>query len=161
MKTQGKTVNEILKNLPEDRVLPFKKLHEVILKNLSEGFEPVSSYGGVGYVVPHKFYPPGYHCNPSAPLPFAGIASQKQSINFYHMGIYANPKLLKWFQTEYRKQCKQKPDMGKSCVRFKKPDEIPYNLIGELMKKMSAKEWIETYEKNLHPEGRKKLKKES
>src|SRR5215203_3268196 len=156
MKSNVKTVDDVLINLPQERVEPFKKLHEVIVKNLPKGFESTSSYGGMGYVVPHTVYPAGYHCKPSEPLPFAGIASQKASINFYHMGIYADPKLLKWFQTEYPKHSKQKLDMGKSCVRFKKLEEIPYKLIGELMKKMTVKNWVETYEKNLHPEGRKK-----
>ncbi len=146
MKAEGNTVQEILTNLPADRIIPFNKLHEVIVKNLPKGFEPAISYGGLGYVVPHKIYPAGYHCKPSEPLPFAGIASQKGSINFYHMGIYADPKLLKWFQAEYPKHSKQKLDMGKSCVRFKKLDEIPYKLIGELMKKISVKDWIEKYE---------------
>ena len=158
MKAQGKTVNEILVNLPQDRVEPFNKLHEVILKNLPKGFEPAISYGGLGYVIPHTLYPAGYHCKPSEPLPFAGIASQKDSINFYHMGIYADPKLLKWFQTEYPKHSNQKLDMGKSCVRFKKMEEIPFKLIGQLMKKISAKKWIEIYEKNIHPAGREKTK---
>ena len=148
MKAVGKTVTEILINLPKDRVLPFNKLHDVILKNLPKGFEAGISYGGLGYVVPHTLYPEGYHCKPSEPLPFAGIASQKKSINFYHMGIYSDPKLLKWFVTEYPKHCKLKLDMGKSCVRFKKLNEIPYELIGELMKKMSVKEWINIYETN-------------
>jgi hypothetical protein len=156
MKSNVKTVDDVLINLPQERVEPFKKLHEVIVKNLPKGFEPTSSYGGMGYVVPHTVYPAGYHCNPKDPLPFAGIASQKGSINFYHMGIYADPKLLKWFQTEYPKHSKQKLDMGKSCVRFKRLEEIPYKLIGELMKKMTVKNWVETYEKNLHPAGRKK-----
>ncbi|MBX9783380.1 MAG: DUF1801 domain-containing protein [Chitinophagaceae bacterium] len=146
MKAAGKTVNEILMNLPEDRAEPFNKLHDVIVKNLPKGFEAAISYGGLGYVVPHKLYPAGYHCKPSEPLPFAGIASQKGSINFYHMGIYADPILLQWFQDEYPKHSKQKLDMGKSCVRFKKMDEIPYKLIGELMKKISVKQWIEKYE---------------
>jgi len=155
MKAPGKTVNDILVNQPEDRVKPFNKLHEVIMKNLPKGFEAGISYGGLGYVVPHTIYPKGYHCNPKEPLPFAGIASQKGSINFYHMGIYADPVLLKWFQAEYPKHSKQKLDMGKSCVRFKKLDDIPYKLIGELMKKVSVKQWVETYERNLHPDGRK------
>jgi len=103
MKAQGKTVTEILLNIPEDRLIPFNKLHDVIVKNLPKGFEPGISYGGLGYVVPHKLYPAGYHCKPEEPLPFAGIASQKGSINFYHMGIYADPKLLKWFVSEYPK----------------------------------------------------------
>lgn len=149
MNATGKTVNEILINLPQDRAEPFNKLHDVIMKNLPQGFEAAISYGGLGYVIPHTLYPAGYHCKPSEPLPFAGIASQKNSINFYHMGIYADPELLKWFVTEYTKQCKQKLDMGKSCVRFKKLDEIPYTLIGELMKKMSVKEWIYVYENKI------------
>ncbi len=156
MKAQGKTVTEILLNLPEDRLEPFNKLHEVIVKNLPKGFEPSISYGGLGYVVPHKLYPAGYHCKPVEPLPFAGIGSQKGSINFYHMGIYTDPKLLKWFVAEYPKHSKQKLDMGKSCVRFKKMEEIPYKLIGELMKKMSAKEWIDLYEKKFVPKSKKK-----
>ena len=146
MKAAGKTVKEILINLPPERAEAFNKLHEVIVKNLPKGFEPGISYGGLGYVVPHKLYPAGYHCKPSEPLPFAGLASQKNSINFYHMGIYAKPELLNWFVTEYPKHTKQKLDMGKSCIRFKKLDDIPYQLIGSLMKKMSVKEWINIYE---------------
>jgi Domain of unknown function (DU1801) len=146
MKQNGNTVKEILTNLPAERAEPFNKLHDFIVKNLPKGFEPAISYGGLGYVVPHTLYLAGYHCKPSEPLPFAGIASQKNSINFYHMGIYADPKLLEWFVTEYPKHCKQKLDMGKSCIRFNKMDDIPYKLIGELMKKMSVKEWINIYE---------------
>lgn len=146
MKAKGKTVKEILINVPADRAEAFNKLHDVIVKNLPKGFEAGISYGGLGYVIPHTLYPAGYHCKPSEPLPFAGLASQKDSINFYHMGIYADPDLMEWFVTEYPKHTKQKLDMGKSCVRFKKMDDIPYKLIGELMKKMSAKEWIAKYE---------------
>ena len=149
MNAIGKTVDEILTNLPSDRVEPFNKLHDVIIKNLPKGFEAAISYGGLGYVVPHTLYPAGYHCKPIEPLPFAGIASQKNSINFYHMGIYSDPKLLNWYVSEYPKHSKQKLDMGKSCVRFKKLDEIPYTLIGELMKKMSVKDWIDFYESRL------------
>lgn len=156
MKAQGKTVKEILLNQSKDRLEPFNKLHDVIVKNLPKGFEPAISYGGLGYVIPHSLYPAGYHCKPEEPLPFAGIASQKGSINFYHMGIYADPNLLKWFVVEYPKHSKQKLDMGKSCIRFKKLDEIPYKLIGELMKKMSAKDWIEMYESNFLKKTKKK-----
>ncbi|MBX2958928.1 MAG: DUF1801 domain-containing protein [Flavobacteriales bacterium] len=148
MKANGTTVQEILTNLPADRAEPFNKLHNIIVKNLPKGFEAAISYGGLGYVVPHSVYPAGYHCKPSEPLPFAGIASQKNSINFYHMGIYANPDLLNWFVAEYPKHSKQKLDMGKSCIRFKKLDEIPYQLIGELMKKMTVKDWVTIYETN-------------
>ncbi len=146
MKANGNTITEILTNLPEDRKVPFNKLHEVIVKNLPKGFEAAISYGGLSYVVPHSLYPDGYHCKPTEPLPFAGIASQKNSINFYHMGIYSDPKLLNWFVTAYPKHSKQKLDMGKSCIRFKKMEEIPYKLIGELMKKISVKDWITMYE---------------
>lgn len=149
MKANGTTVEEILANVPEDRATAFNKLHEIIVKNLPKGFEAAISYGGLGYVVPHAVYPAGYHCKPIEPLPFAGIASQKNSINFYHMGIYSNPELLNWFVSEYPKHSKQKLDMGKSCVRFKKLDEIPYKLIGELMQKMSVEDWINIYESNL------------
>ncbi len=149
MKAEGKTVLEILTNLPEDRVEPFNKLHDVILENLPKGFEPAISYGGLGYVVPHSLYPDGYHCKPSEPLPFAGIASQKNSINLYHMGIYSKPDLLEWFVNEYPKHCKRKLDMGKSCIRFKKMDDIPFALIGELMQKIRVQDWIDIYEKSI------------
>ncbi|MBK7524221.1 MAG: DUF1801 domain-containing protein [Saprospiraceae bacterium] len=149
MKAEGTTVNEILTNLPEDRIEPFNKLHDVIVQNLPKGFEAAISYGGLGYVVPHTIYPAGYHCKPIEPLPFAGIASQKKSINFYHMGMYTNPALLDWFVKEYPQHTKQKLDMGKSCIRFNKIDDIPYKLIGELMQKMSVNDWINIYEKEL------------
>lgn len=149
MKANEQTVNEILTNLPDERVEPFNKLHSIIMENLPEGFEAAISYGMLGYVVPHTIYPSGYHCNPSEPLPFASIASQKNSINLYHMGIYSNSKLLEWFVEEYPKHCKQKLDMGKSCIRFKNINNIPYELIGELMRKMSVDDWIRIYEKEL------------
>jgi hypothetical protein len=146
MKANGKTVEEILRNLPAERKEPFHKLHETILKNLPDGFEAAISYGGLGYVVPHKIYPSGYHCKPEEPLPFAALASQKHSINFYHMGIYADPELYHWFIKEYPKHTSQKLDMGKSCIRFKKLDDIPYPLIAELMQKISVDKWIKMYE---------------
>lgn len=149
MKPNGKTVNEILTNLPPERKEPFLNLHDVIVKNLPKGFEVALSYGTLGYVVPHSLYPAGYHCNPSEPLPFASIASQKNSINFYHMGLYADPELLEWFVAEYSKHSKRKLDMGKSCVRFRKMDDIPYVLIGDLMQKVSAEKWIAIYESSL------------
>ena len=149
MKANGNTVNEILLNISEDRKEQFTKLHNVILKNLPKGFETAMSYGGLGYVVPHSIYPAGYHCKPTEPLPFAAIASQKNSINFYHMGIYSKQELVNWFLEEYPKHTKQKLDMGKSCIRFKKVDDIPYKLIGELMKKITVKEWICLYETNV------------
>lgn len=149
MKTTGATVEEILENIPEDRKEAFTNLHQTIVSNLPEGFEPGISYGMLGYVVPHHLYPAGYHCKPSEPLPFVSIASQKNSINFYHMGIYADATLLNWFVAEYPKHSKQKLDMGKSCIRFKKPEHIPYELLGQLMQKMTAEQWIALYEHNL------------
>jgi hypothetical protein len=149
MKATGKTVNDILISLPPDRAEPFNKLHDVIVKNLPKGIEAGISYGGLGYIIPHSIYPAGYHCKPIEPLPFAGLASQKNSINFYHMGIYSKPELHDWFVAEYPKHSKQKLDMGKSCIRFKKMGDIPYELIGELMTKMSMEEWISIYENNL------------
>lgn len=150
MKTTGATVEEILENIPEDRKEAFHKLHQTILDHLPTGFELGISYGALGYVIPHTLYPAGYHCKPSEPLPFASLASQKNSINFYHMGIYADPALLDWFVAEYPKHSAQKLDMGKSCIRFKKLDQIPYDLIGALMQKMSAQQWIDLYERMLN-----------
>lgn len=149
MKANGTTVKEILANVPEERAEAFNKLHETIIQNLPEGFEAAISYGGLGYVVPHSLYPSGYHCKPEEPLPFAGIASQKNSVNLYHMGIYSDPELMKWFTEEYPKHSKRKLDMGKSCIRFKKTQEIPFELIGELMKKMTVQDWVNIYESNL------------
>jgi hypothetical protein len=110
------------------------------------GFEERMSYGMIGYVVPKSLYPAGYHCDPKLPLPFVNIASQKNFIALYHMGIYTNPELLQWFQSEYAQQCKYKLDMGKSCVRFKRMDDIPFDLIAELMGKMTPEDWINRYE---------------
>ena len=149
MKANGTTVMDILSNIPSERAEHFNQLHDTIVKNLPIGFEAAISYGGLGYVIPHTLYPAGYHCKSIEPLPFAGISSQKNSINFYHMGMYSDPLLYEWFVSEYPKHSKQKLDIGKSCVRFKKLEEIPFELIGELMRKMSAQEWINLYESKL------------
>lgn len=117
--------------------------------NLPNGFEEQISYGHIGFVVPHSMYPNGYHCDPTSPLPFIGLASQKNFIALYHMGIYSDEKLLNWFIEEYPKHAKRKLDMGKSCIRFKKTDDIPYDLIGKLASKITPDQWIATYEKNL------------
>ena len=122
------------------------KLRNVIKDNLPKGFQEQMSYGMLGYVVPHSIYPNGYHCNPKLPLPFINLASQKNFIALYHMGIYANKNLLDWFVVEYPKHFKTKIDMGKSCLRFKKMDDIPFEFIGELVKKMSVQDWISVYE---------------
>ena len=149
MQIEANTPDEYIAQLPNDRKPVMEKLRKVILDNLPKGFKEESSYGMIGYVVPHSIYPKGYHAKPELPLPFINIASQKNFIGVYHMGIYADPKLLDWFTTEYPKHCKLKLDMGKSCIRFKKPDQIPFELIGELASKVSVDEWVETYESKI------------
>jgi hypothetical protein len=146
MQSKAATVEEYLDALPEDRKAAVKELRKAVLKNLPKGFMEVMAYGMIGYVVPHSMYPEGYHCDPKLPLGFMNIASQKNYIAVYHMGIYGSAKLLKWFTDEYSKQSKVKLDMGKSCIRFKKPDQIPYKLIGELASKITPEKWIEIYE---------------
>ena len=127
------------------------ELRKVIIQNLPKGFEETISYGMLGYVVPHSIYPAGYHCDTKLPLPFLSIASQKNFIAVYHMGIYADQKLLNWFVEEYPKHSKTKLDMGKSCIRFKKMDQVPVELIGELASKMSVEDWIGIYEREFKP----------
>ena len=146
MRSEETTPDKYIASLPADRKEAMTKLRNEILKNLPKGFEERMTYGMIGYVVPHSIYPDGYHCDPKLPLGFANFASQKNFIAFYHMGIYANQELLKWFKTEYPKHTDAKLDMGKSCIRFKNPDKIPYKLFGELMKKISVKDWIRMYE---------------
>jgi hypothetical protein len=140
------TVSDYLDNLPEERIDSFNTLRKVILSNLPEGFEECINYGMIGYVVPHSIYPAGYHCDTKLPLPFMNIANQKNFIAFYHMGIYGNADLMSWFVNEFPNYSKAKLDMGKSCIRFKKMDDIPFELIGELVKKMSVEDWINQYE---------------
>ena len=143
------TVESYLNELPEERKMACNELRKVILKNLPKGFAEGIGYGMIGYFVPHSIYPNGYHCDPKQPLPFLSMASQKNFIALYHMGIYMNPTLMDWFTAEFAKRVKGKLDMGKSCIRFKKLDAIPFDLIGELVSKMSVDEWIACYEKAL------------
>ncbi len=147
MQSTAKTPAQYIAELPENRKQPVSKLRETILKNLPEGFEEIMSYGMIGYAVPHSLYPAGYHTNPKLPLPFINIASQKNFIALYHMGIYANSELLNWFESEYPKHVKTKLDMGKSCIRFKNTEDIPYTLIGQLVSKMTAEQWMNIYER--------------
>lgn len=149
MTSNASTPEEYISELPEDRKKPLKKLRQVILDNLPKGMEEIMSYGMLGYVVPHSVYPDGYHCDPKTPLPFMNLASQKNFVAVYHMGMYAKKEILDWFTLEYPKHCKRKLDMGKSCIRFKKVDDIPYELIGKLAAKMSSEEWIDIYETNV------------
>ena len=146
MQSTALTPQEYLSNLPDDRKEVMQKLRNSIKNNIPNGFEEVMSYGMLGFVVPHTIYPNGYHCDPKLPLPFMNLASQKNFIALYHMGIYADEKLFNWFVAEYPKHCKAKLDMGKSCIRFKKMDDIPFELIGELAGKVFVDNWIKTYE---------------
>ena len=149
MTIKATSVDDYISQLDEDRQTAMTKIRKVIKKNLPKGFQETLNYNMPAFVVPHKLYPDGYHCDPKLPLPFISFASQKNFIALYHMGIYANPNLLKWFVEEYPKHCKRKLDMGKSCIRFKKIEEIPYDLIAELCAKVSPQDWIDVYEKNV------------
>jgi hypothetical protein len=149
MQSKAITPKDYINELPADRKEVIQKLRKTLLDNLPAGFEEVIGYGMLGYVVPHSIYPNGYHCNPKDPLPFIALASQKNFVAFYHMNIYTNENLLNWFVREYPKHSKAKLDMGKSCVRFKKIDDIPYDLIAELVRKVSVEDWIKAYESAL------------
>lgn len=148
MKTEAQTPDEYVSKLPEERKAAFTELRNTILDNLPEGFHEEMNYGMIGYVVPHSIYPAGYHCDPKLPLPFMNIANQKNFIGFYHMGLYSNKKLLDWFVNEYPKHSARKLDMGKSCVRFKNVEHIPFELLGQLTRKISVEDWVEVYEKS-------------
>lgn len=149
MQNQANSPEDYISQAPEDRQEALKKLRKTINNNLPKEFEEGIQYGMIGYYVPHSVYPDGYHCDPKTPLPFMSFASQKNSINLYHSGIYVVPEIHDWFVNEYPKHSKRKLDMGKSCIRFKKIDEIPFNLIGELCTKLSVSEWINIYETNI------------
>ncbi|RKS50735.1 uncharacterized protein DUF1801 [Gillisia mitskevichiae] len=151
MQIEATSPDDYLQKIPEDRKQSMSRLRATIKENLPEGFQETMSYGMIGYVIPHDIYPAGYHCSPELPLPFMSIASQKNFIAIYHMGIYTNKDLLDWFVREFPKHSKLKLDMGKSCIRFKKPEQIPFELIGELATKMTCEEWIKIYESKVKP----------
>ncbi len=146
MKIQSVSIEDYISKIPEERQEAFKKLYDTVKDNLPKGFEEATNYGMIGWVVPLETYPAGYHCAPGTPLPFINVASQKNFIALYHMGLYSTPELLDWFVAEYPKHSKKKLDMGKSCVRFKKVEDIPFDLIAELSTKMTADDWIKIYE---------------
>ena len=139
--------DDYVSQIPEERRDAINRLRKVIKDNLPDGFQETVSYGMIGYVVPHSIYPKGYQTTPELPLPFINLASQKNNISFYHMGIYSDSKLLEWFKKEYAQRSKTKLDMGKGCIRLKKIEDIPYDLFGELASKVTVQEWIETYER--------------
>jgi uncharacterized protein YdhG (YjbR/CyaY superfamily) len=144
MKTKIITVDEYINELPEDRKEAMTKLRNLCVKNLKKT-EEMMAYGMIGYVVPLSIFPAGYHCTPGQALPFIMIASMKNAISFHHMGMYAHKPTLDWFVEEYPKHSKAKLDMGKACIRFKKMEDIPFKLIEELLKKVSAADWLEWY----------------
>ncbi|MGI9547221.1 MAG: DUF1801 domain-containing protein [Flavobacteriaceae bacterium] len=149
MRSDAKTVAAYLAELPENRREAMSRLRDAIKESLPAGFKEMISYGMIGYVVPHEIYPSGYHCNPSLPLPFLNIASQKNYIAVYHAGIYASKEILDWFTAEYPRHSEGKLDMGKSCIRFKKTESIPYELISKLCSKITVEEWINLYESQI------------
>ena len=146
MQIKAATPDEYFANVPEAQKPALDKLRALINAHIPEGFEEVLGYGMPGWVVPHSLYPAGYHCDPKLPLPFAGVAAQKNFIAVYHMGIYADPELMNWFTEAHARHSAKKPDMGKSCLRYKKPEDIPYELIGELFEKFSPQQWIALYQ---------------
>lgn len=140
------TPDEYIAQVPENRKQAMELLRCAVKENLPAGFEETMQYGMIGYVVPHSIYPAGYHVNPKEPLPFISIASQKNYIAFYHMGLYASPDVLNWFTTEYSMRVNTKLDMGKGCVRFKNVNAIPYDLLAELCGKISLADYVAKYE---------------
>ena len=148
MQSNALTVKEYIDSLPADRKKIMSDIRKVILKNLPDGFKEVMSYGMIGYVVPHKLYPVGYHCNTDLPLPFINLASQKNYISLYHLALYKG-ELLDWFTSKWDEISDKKLDMGKCCVRFKKPEDVPLKLIGELTARITPSQWIEQYEKTI------------
>ena len=148
MQSKAQSPDDYMNEIPADRLEAMQLLRSTIKDNLPKGFKEGMSYGMLTYVVPFDLYPAGYHCAKDQELPFISIASQKNSINLYHMGIYADENLLNWFVAAYPQHCKSKLDMGKSCIRFKKPADIPYDLIAALCQKMTPDQWIALYEKN-------------
>jgi hypothetical protein len=149
MEYEVNSINEYFELIPEERREVLTQIRKVISENIPPGFIETLNYGMPGYVIPHSIYPNGYHCDPKLPLPFINFASQKNFVAFYHMGIYADPQLLEWFISEYPTYCNSKLDMGKSCIRFKEMDDIPYILLGQLASKISVDEWISIYENKL------------
>ncbi len=149
MQSKVTTPEEYIASLPEDRRKIISQIRKVLLKNLPKGFKEVMDYGMLGYVVPHSLYPDGYHCDSKHPLPFISLASQKNHIALYHIGLYGGEHLT-WFQNAWTKATDKKLDMGKSCIRFKKPEDVPLDLIGELATKMRPQDWIAIYEKHIN-----------
>lgn len=151
MSSNATSPDEYVAGLPADRREAVAAIRSAINKNIPEGFREGIAYGMIGWVVPHTLFPAGYHCDPTKPLMLISLASNKNYISLHHMGLYSGP-LLEWFQTEWKTATPKKLDMGKCCIRFKKPDEIPFDLVGKLATKLTPQAWIEIYEKMLRRE---------
>jgi len=145
MQSKATTVEKYLSELPEDRRAALAAVRKVILANLDRGYEEGMQYGMIGYYVPHRVYPAGYHCNPEQPLPFAGLASQKSHMALYLMCVYGSEEEETWLRERWAKAGK-KLDMGKSCIRFKKLDDLPLDVVGRLIRRVPAKKFIANYE---------------
>jgi len=148
MTSKAATVEEYLKELPEDRRAAISKVRQVIRKNLPKGITEGMQYGMIGYSVPHKIYPAGYHCDPKQPLPFAGLASQKNYMSFYLCTVYQNTDLEQWMRAQFEAKGK-KLDMGKGCIRFKKVEDLPLDVIGEVVSRVPLADVIANYEGQL------------
>lgn len=149
MRSEANTPEEYVAGLPEDRKEAVQKLRRVLKRSLPTELEETMSYGMIGYVVPKSVYPDGYYANPEEPLPFVHLANQKNHIALYHMGVYFSEELARWFASEYEKLDIGKLDMGKSCIRLKKMDKIPYELIGALSEKITVEDYVAWYERNM------------
>jgi hypothetical protein len=142
MPSKAATVEQYLFELPDDRRQAVEAVREVILANLDQDYEEGMQYGMIGYYVPHRVYPAGYHCDPKQPLPFAALASQKNYMSLYLMCVYGDSPHAKWFQDAWAKTGK-KLDMGKSCVRFKRLEDLALDVIGEAIRRVPARKYIE------------------
>lgn len=145
MQSKATTVNAYLSELSPDRRASIEAVRKVILANLDHDYEEGIQYGMIGYFIPHRIYPAGYHCDPKQPLPFVGLASQKNHMAVYMMCLYGDGSLTTWFQSEWKKTGK-KLDMGKSCIRFKTSDDLALDVIGEAIRRVPASKYIEIYE---------------
>lgn len=148
MQSKARTVAEYLRELPPDRLAAVQAVRKVILANLDKGFVEQMSYGGIGYCVPHRIYPPGYHCDPRQPLPYAGIVSQKNHVGIYLFCLYNDPADLTAFQREWKATGK-KLDMGKSCVRFRRIEDVPLDVVGRAIRRATLRKFLAHYEKNI------------
>lgn len=158
MQSKAANVKDYLAELPADRRAAIEKVHKVILANLDKDFKEGMQYGMICYAVPHSVYPPGYHCDPKQPLPYAGLASQKHYMSLYIMSSYGNESSENWLREEFAKAGK-KLDMGKCCIRFKKLDDLPLDVIGKAIKRVTAAEYIKFYEANIKGQPRSGAKK--